>query len=110
MAGAGIEVEIVKALQLLNALEGGWAERRLSVESMEHDTFQKIAEGHIVVLGKSFQDFEQAFFHPDAGLDTFYQQFLIIDHVYQCTRISWYTQPGNPSSADGITPTVAGCL
>src|ERR1700683_112871 len=69
VAGAGIEVKIVKPLQLLNAFERGCVKRRLAIEGMEDDALQQIAEGHVVVLGKGFQDFEQAFFHAHPGLD-----------------------------------------
>src|SRR5271170_8116413 len=53
VTGAGIEVKIVKPLQLLYAFEGGCAEWRLPVKGMEHDALQQIAEGHVVVLGKA---------------------------------------------------------
>src|SRR5271154_3324721 len=53
VTGAGIEVKIVKPLQLLYAFERGCAEWRFAVKGMEHDALQQIAEGHVVVLGKA---------------------------------------------------------
>ena len=82
MTGTGIEIEIVKTLQLLNTLERGWAERRLPVESVKNDAFQEVAQRHVVILGESLQDFEQAFLHPDAGLNALDKQFGVFRHVY----------------------------
>src|ERR1022692_4420905 len=74
MAGAGIEIKIVEALQFLNAFQRGWAERRFSVEGMKHDALQKIAQGHTMVFGEGLQDFEQALLHAHASLNAFDHQ------------------------------------
>src|ERR1700678_867834 len=90
MAGARIEIEFVKPLQLLNSLQRGLVEWRLPIESMQNDALQQIAQRHVVVLSKGLQHFEQALLHAHAGLHSLYQKLGIIDHMYQCTTISWY--------------------
>src|SRR5271157_121565 len=80
MAGAGIEIEIVEAFQLLYAFERSCAERSFPVEGMEDDALQQIAEGHVVILGEGFQDFEQALLHAHPGLHSFDQELGIICH------------------------------
>src|SRR5580704_463487 len=89
MARAGIEIKIVEAFQFLNALEGGGVERRFPVKGMQHDAFEKVAESHIVIFGEGLQDFQQAFFHANAGLDAFDQELLIVNHGG--TYIPWYS-------------------
>src|SRR4030095_1210614 len=60
--------QAVELLQVLDPAEGPFAERRLSVEGMQNDPFQQIAQGDVVVLGKSFEHLEDTFFHPYSGL------------------------------------------
>ena len=90
VAGAGIEIKIIETLQFLNAFKGGWTEWRFSVEGMQDDALQQIAQGHVMVFGEGLQDFEQALLHANAGLHALHQQPWIIDHVYQCTRVTMY--------------------
>src|SRR5208282_1417476 len=71
VAGAGIEIEGVELLQVMNAFERFWLERSLAVEGVQHDAFEQVAQGHVVVLGESLKNFEEAFLHPDASLDAF---------------------------------------
>src|ERR1700723_2316883 len=88
MAGAGVEIEVVELFQIANAFERGWAERGLAVEGVEDDAFEEVAEGHVVIFGEGFEDFEDSFFHADAGLDALDEEFGIVRHVYQCTMIT----------------------
>jgi hypothetical protein len=37
---------------------------------VKDDALEEVAKGEVVVLGKGFQHFEDAFFHSDAGLDS----------------------------------------
>src|SRR5208337_262064 len=87
VAGAGIEIEGVELLQLLNALERGRTEGNLAVEGVEHDAFEQIAQGHVVIFGESLEHFEQPLFHADAGLDSFDEELRF---VYHGTNVPWY--------------------
>ena len=87
MTGAGVEVETVELLQFLNAFERGLAEGSLAVEGVQHDALQEITERQIVILGKGLQDFEQAPFHADAGLDPLHEILGFGGHWYQCTMV-----------------------
>ncbi|MGB9245307.1 MAG: hypothetical protein WCC03_18305 [Candidatus Acidiferrales bacterium] len=70
MAGGGVEVEVVKLLEIADALERGRAEGAFAIEDMEKDAFEEIAEGKVVILGEGFEYFQDALFHADAGLDS----------------------------------------
>ncbi len=87
VAGAGVEIEGVEFFQVVNALERGRTKGSLAVEGVEHDAFEQIAQGHVVIFGEGFEDFEQAFFHADAGLYTFDEKLRFIDHG---TNVPWY--------------------
>src|ERR1700728_1629028 len=87
VAGAGIEVELVKAFQLLNTLERGRTERSFPVEGMQNNSLQQIAEGHVMVFGESLEHFEQTLLHPHPGLNALDHQLLILGHVYHCTTV-----------------------
>src|ERR1700728_217797 len=89
VARAGVEVEIVKALQLLDAIERGRAERGLPVKGVQDDTFEQVTEGHVVVFGECLEHFEQALLHAHPGLNAFDQQLRIVRHVYQGTTVHW---------------------
>src|SRR5215472_11726826 len=81
MAGARVKIEAVKRLELMDTVERSLAEWRLAVKGMQHDAFEHVPQGHVVVLGKGFQDFENALFHAHAGLDAFHQKFGIAHMV-----------------------------
>jgi hypothetical protein len=80
MAGGGIKIEIVKFLQILDALSGTGAEGVLAIKGVEHNPLQKIAQRHIVILGQSFKDFNEPLFHADSGLNTLDNEFSVLDH------------------------------
>src|SRR5215831_6477889 len=65
-----IEIESVDLLDFGNPTHRFSPERGLSLECVEHDALQQIAEGEIVVLGERLQHFDQALLHADAGLDS----------------------------------------
>src|SRR3979411_415595 len=87
MAGARVKIESVELLQFPDAVERSAAERGLAIEGMQDDAFEYVAERHVVILGKAFQDFENALLHPDTGLDALNEKFRIVDHG---TNIPWY--------------------
>jgi hypothetical protein len=37
---------------------------------VKDDALEEVSESEVMVLGKGFQHFEDAFFHSDAGLDS----------------------------------------
>jgi len=92
MAGTGVEIELVELFQIANAFERDWAERGLAVEGVEDDAFEEVAESHVVIFGEGFEDFEDSFFHADAGLDALDEQLGIVGHVYQCTMVTSWMQ------------------
>lgn len=98
MAGGGVEVEVVKLLEIADALERGRAEGAFAIEDMEDDAFKEVAEREVVILGEGFEYFKDALFHPDAGLDSFDLQLVLCNgrsfHTYLCTRVGWYRQWG----------------
>src|SRR5882762_2376519 len=59
---------------------------------MEHDSLQQIPECHVVILGKTFEDFEDPLFHPDAGLDAFYREFGTANHGTNVPKYQLKTQ------------------
>ena len=52
MAGAGVQVQAVDALELDDAAARLLAERSLALEGMEHDAFEQVAEGEVNLNGQ----------------------------------------------------------
>lgn len=61
--------EAVEFFELLDGFEGVGREGGFAFEGMKDDAFEEVAEGHVFLLRDSFEDFEEAFFDADAGLD-----------------------------------------
>ncbi len=80
MAGTGVQLQAVKSLQLFDPFDRFLAERSLAVKGVENDSFQKVAQGQIVVLGKRFKYFEQALFNAHAGLHAFNRDLSVVGH------------------------------
>jgi hypothetical protein len=72
---------------------------------MKHDTFEQVAEGHIVIFGERLEHFEQAFFHADAGLDALDEKRL---SLYHGTNVPMYINNIKPAadSMGGLLSTV----
>src|SRR5208337_1975329 len=87
VAGAGIQIELVEFPELANAFERGRAEGSLAVEGVEHDAFEQVSEGHVVVIGECLEDLENSFFDAHAGLHALDFEFGIVSHVYHCTMV-----------------------
>src|SRR6266852_5707557 len=81
MAGAGVKIQAVKLLQLFNTVERGGSERALAIEGVEHNSFQQITQGQVVILGEGFEHFQQALFDADAGLNALDGVGLVFGHV-----------------------------
>jgi len=92
VAGARIQIEIVKTLQLLNSFERSLIEWRLPIESVQNDAFEQVAQRHVVILGEGLKNLEQALFDAHAGLYALNEKFRILVHAYQCTKVSSYAQ------------------
>jgi len=94
MACRGVKVEVIEPLEIADALERWWNESAFSIKSMKDDALEEVAEGEVMVLGKRFQHFEDAFFHSDAGLDSLDLQLRfgeeVACHGYPCTRVHRY--------------------
>ena len=107
MTGGGVEVEVVKLLEVADALKRGRSEGAFAFKGVEDDAFEEVAEGEVMVLGEGFQDFEDAFFHADAGLDSLDLELMLCDgrsfHMYLCTRVCWYRQWGESFYYKGPT-------
>src|ERR1051325_1494234 len=87
MAGARIEIQSIKLLQLANSLQRRRAERRLPVKRVQHNALQHVAQSHVVVLRECLEHLQNAFFDPYPGLYPLNFQFQIICHLYQCTMV-----------------------
>ena len=92
VAGAGIEIEGVELLQVTNASERFWLERSLAVEGVQNDAFEQVTQGHVVILGESLKNFEEPFFHADAGLDALDEKLWFGSHG---TNVPWYINNNN---------------
>src|ERR1700756_1267 len=87
MTGTGVKIEVIELLQLAYAFQRDCVEWGLAVESMQHDALQDVAQGHVVVLGKPLQNFQDSFFNPHPGLHALDEKLGIACHVYQCTTV-----------------------
>ena len=67
----------------------------LAVEGMEHDAFEQVAQGHVVILGERLEHFENALFHAHAGLDAFDEEvrFIVMVRMYHGTEIALQSHP-----------------
>ena len=77
MAGAGVEFEAIKLLQLCDAGQGLLLEGAFAIEGMEHDALKQVTQGEIAILGKGFQHLQQPLLDAYAGLHSFDEQFAI---------------------------------
>src|SRR6516165_8760183 len=66
----GGEVEPVHRLQGLHLAERRGRERRLTLEGVQHDALEQVAEGHIELGGECLQHLEQSALETHAGLGT----------------------------------------
>ena len=101
VARAGIEIESVEFLQILDTPQALRAERAFTIESVEHDALEEISKRHIVILPERFQHFQDSFFHAHAGLHAFHDELLPLCHSelsfwYQCTKIPKVRQGTGP--------------
>ena len=62
------EVQTVKFLELVNALDSFRRERRLAFKAVQDDSFHEIAQGCIQVFSQCFQDFQGSFLETNPGL------------------------------------------
>jgi hypothetical protein len=81
MARARVEIEAVKPFEVLDAPQGFRLKRAFSVERVQDDAFEQIAQRQIVIFGERFQDFEQALLDANAGLHSLYDEFAMFCHI-----------------------------
>src|ERR1700691_6338422 len=74
MAGAGIQLQAVKLLEISNAPERLGPEGDLAVKGVQHDAFEQVTQCDVFVFRKRLQHFQQAFLHADPGLNAFYNK------------------------------------
>ena len=77
----------------------------LAFEGVQDDSFQQVAESHFLQLGDGFEHFQQALFHPDAGLDAlnddWFTILLFLRHVFLLgTLIPMYQDNRDLSTPD----------
>ncbi len=95
MAVGGAQGESVELFELLDFFEGVRGEGGFAFEGVEDDAFEEVAEGHILLLGDGFEDFEEAFFDADAGLDAIdFDEEAGLGSVmwYKCTMVLMYVK------------------
>src|SRR5580700_1652862 len=106
VARAGIQIEPIEFLQLLDALETLGAKRTFAVEGMQHDPFQEIAERQVVKLPERFEHFQDSLFHAHAGLHALHDELFFLCHSdgflhwYQCTKVPESRQVAAVIAAD----------
>lgn len=84
MAVGGGEIEVIDGFQLGDGLKRLLAERAFAFEGVQDDALQQVAEGHLVILGKPFQDFHDPLFQAHARLDALDDRAsLLCSHAYQ---------------------------
>src|SRR5579859_1091813 len=115
MAGAGIQIEAIELLQFPDALQFGLMEGALSIEGMQNNAFQQVAESQIVIVGKGLQHFQEPLFHADPCLYAFDNVFSSRRHIailvliYHGNNIAYKPKNKglrivkNPAAADGFT-------
>ena len=69
MRVGSVEVEGIDLLQLGDLADRIAAEGRLPLKGMKNDPLEQVAESHIVNLGQSLENLEDALLQADAGLD-----------------------------------------
>ena len=69
MARRGPQVEAVEGSKVGDPPKRRPAEGALALERVEHDAFEEVAEGHLVMRGESLQNPEDPPLDPDAGLN-----------------------------------------
>lgn len=69
MAVARLQRHAVERLELLNFLEGAFAEGGLALKGMKDDALEQIAERKVFEFSDGFEDFQHALFDSDAGLN-----------------------------------------
>ena len=94
MAGARIKFQSVKLPEFPDAAQRLGTERTFSIERVENDTFEKVAEGHVSIFGESLEYFQQSLLDPDAGLDALDIKEMFA-HWYQCISVPQRAQQKN---------------
>src|ERR1700733_2405998 len=87
VAGARIQVELVKLLQVANAFQRCGTEGSLAVKGVQHNPLKHITQRHVVIFRECFQYFQNSLLNAHSGLYSLDFQSWIVGHVYQCTTV-----------------------
>ena len=81
---------MIELFEIADAAERWRPKRAFSFENVEHDAFEEVTEGEVMVLGEGFQYLEDTLFHPDAGLDSFDLKAILFHCVpmYHSTQVT----------------------
>src|SRR5512146_3554077 len=94
VARRGTEVQTIEALQLPDPLQRRLVEGALSLEGVQHDALEQIAQGHVVVLGQRLEHLDQPLLHAHARLDALARDPLPWHATPPCrtvgTNVPWY--------------------
>ncbi len=63
------QIQFVDVLQTFYSFEALLAEWRLAIKGVEHNAFQQVSKGHIMVFRESLEDLQQSLFKPHSGLN-----------------------------------------
>src|ERR1700739_2783402 len=76
--------QTVDSLELFDFFQGILGKGGFTFESVKHDPFEEIAEGHVSQLGNGLQNFQEPFFEADTRLNAL---DFDIGHWYICTSV-----------------------
>ena len=79
-------IHAVQALEIFDHLEYlGCVKRGMSFEGVKHNILEHFGERHVAGFSKSFQDFDQAFFHANTKLYPF-DRYGVLVGEYSCAN------------------------
>ena len=74
--------QTVDSLELFYFFKAIPGKRGFTFESVKHDPFEEIAEGHVFQRGNGLEDFEQPFFEANTGLNALdFDMRLVVSRV-----------------------------
>ena len=76
MTVAGIQIQMVNALQTGYQFQALRAKGAFAVEGMQNDAFNQVSKRYVVVFGQRLQDFQNSFLHANTGLNSFDHNLL----------------------------------
>jgi len=71
MACTGIQIEVVEFFQFTDSLQIALIEGAFSIENVQNNALEEVAECDVVVIREGPQNFQEPLFHPDTRLNAF---------------------------------------